>query len=231
VILARRAGSEGSVVSADIQQSTGGIARGLMPPYLLLRDFLEEKMVAALLDYALSHQSDFTPATVWTSDSQRIDPSARVSMGMRDLGEFKKVLETMILELLPKLTTELRVTPIEAPILELELVAHGDGAFFTQHVDAIGNDPDHKRIRVLSAVYYFNAEPRAFTGGALRLHAIGGKEGENFVDIEPVRNSLLVFLSWAPHEVMPVSCSSKRFIDSRFAINCWVQVMKPYAST
>jgi Rps23 Pro-64 3,4-dihydroxylase Tpa1-like proline 4-hydroxylase len=111
-------------------------------------------------------------------------------------------------------------------------VAHGDGAFFTRHFDTIrANDSDQKRIRVLSGVYYFNAEPKAFTGGALRLHAIGGKEGENFVDIEPARNSLVVFLSWAPHEVLPVSCPSKRFIDSRFAINYWVRVMKPYAST
>jgi Rps23 Pro-64 3,4-dihydroxylase Tpa1-like proline 4-hydroxylase len=30
------------------------------------------------------------------------------------------------------------------------------------------------------------------------------------------------FPSWAPHEVMPISCPSKRFTDSRFAINYWV---------
>ena len=84
---------------------------------------------------------------------------------------------------------------------------------------------------VLSGVYYFNAEPKAFTGGALRLHAIGGKNGENFVDIEPVRNGLLVFPAWAPHEVLPVSCPSKRFINSRFAINCWVWYKRTDAST
>jgi SM-20-related protein len=31
-----------------------------------------------------------------------------------------------------------------------------------------------------------------------------------------------VFPSWVLHEVRPVSCPSKRFVDSRFAINCWL---------
>jgi SM-20-related protein len=82
---------------------------------------------------------------------------------------------------------------------------------------------------VLSGVYYFHAEPKAFTGGALRLYAIGG-QGERYVDIEPTHNSLLMFPSWAPHEVMPVRCPSRRFVDSRFAINCWVHRAKPTAT-
>jgi Rps23 Pro-64 3,4-dihydroxylase Tpa1-like proline 4-hydroxylase len=42
-----------------------------------------------------------------------------------------------------------------------------------------------------------------------------------FADIEPGQNRLVAFPSWAPHEVMPISCPSRRFIDSRFAVNCW----------
>ena len=217
-------------MSGDLQRGTkgGALARGLMPPYLVLRDFLDEKIVADLLDYALSRQSDFAPAMI-TEDRKAVDnPSFRVAIKLWDLGQFEQVLETKILELLPKFTAELRVAPVDAPKLDFELAAHGDGAFFKPHVDTV-TGKDLNKIRVLSGVYYFNAEPKAFTGGALRLHAIGGKEGENFIDISPVRNSLLVFLSWAPHEVMPVSCPSKRFIDSRFAINCWVKVKKPDA--
>jgi SM-20-related protein len=73
------------------------------------------------------------------------------------------------------------------------------------------------------------AHGRSLAGGALRLYAIGGEADQKFVDIEPLRNSLLMFPSWAPHEVMPVSCPSKRFIDSRFAINCWVHRKKSAA--
>ena len=129
--------------------------------------------------------------------------------------------------MVPSLISQLRVTPFDAPNLETELVAHGDGAFYKRHVDTqTPRHPEVNGIRVLSGVYYFHAEPKAFTGGELRLYALGGKSGENFVDIEPVNNSLLVFPAWAPHEVRPVSCPSKRFIDSRFAINCWLRRQK-----
>jgi SM-20-related protein len=201
-------------------------AKSIMPPNLVLRDFLDEATVAGLLDHALAHQTDFLPTQV---GKKGIKPNVRLSSGTRDLGNFRSILKTKILGLVPKLIADLRVTPFEAPRLETELVVHGDGAFYKRHIDTqTAHDEDVTRIRVLSGVYYFYAEPKAFTGGALRLHAIGGNDGENFVDIEPLRNSLLVFPSWAPHEVMPVNCPSKRFIDSRFAINCWV--LRPKAS-
>jgi len=224
--------AEVGVVSTDLHQTSEGNAldRGLIPPYIVLRDFLGEETVADLLDHTVSHQSNFEPATVSRGGvgCGVLDPSYRVSMVLRDLGKFRQVLKTKIFELVPSFVTEMRARPVEEPKFETELVAHGDGAFYKQHIDtATGSNQDTKLIRVFSGVYYFNTEPKAFTGGALRLHAIGGKEGENFVDIAPLRNSLLVFLAWAPHEVLPVSCPSKRFIDSRFAINCWVHSKKP----
>jgi SM-20-related protein len=207
-------------------QQTTKMERGLIPPYIVRRNFLDEDSIAGLLDYAISHQSDFSPAKL----IRDFDPSYRVSMTLDDLGEFRKLFKTKILNLVSDFVAELRTTPVVEPVLETELVAHGDGAFYKRHIDTqTGQHSDAKRIRVLSGVYYFNAEPKAFSGGALRLHAFGGKEGENFVDIEPIHNSLLVFLAWAPHEVLPVSCPSKRFIDSRFAINCWIHGKKPGA--
>jgi SM-20-related protein len=194
-------------------------AHGWLLPYLVLNDFLDEGTVAGLLDYALSRHSDFAPTTVFPGT---VDSSTRISIGLRELGGYREVLKAKMLELVPTLISRLHVSPFEATRLETELVAHGDGAFYKRHIDTKMGSREMKQIRVLSGVYYFNAEPKAFTGGALRLHAIGGKNGENFVDIEPVRNSLLVFPSWAPHEVMQVSCPSKRFVDSRFAVNCWV---------
>jgi Rps23 Pro-64 3,4-dihydroxylase Tpa1-like proline 4-hydroxylase len=202
-----------------------------MPPYFELRDFLDEETVAGLLDYAVSHQSNFTSTGVGSEigvESNAVDPSIRVSTGLRNLGTFRPLLKTRIFDLLPTLIAQLRVRPVEEPRLETQLVAHGDGAFYKRHIDTkTGHNADMTHIRILSAVYYFHAEPKAYTGGALRLYAICGKDGENFVDIEPERNSLSVFLSWASHEVLPISCPSKRFIDSRFAINCWVHGKKP----
>jgi Rps23 Pro-64 3,4-dihydroxylase Tpa1-like proline 4-hydroxylase len=75
---------------------------------------------------------------------------------------------------------------------------------------------------MLSAVYYFHRMPKAFSGGCLRLHRIGARPGDIGMDVTPIDNSLVVFPSWAPHEVLPVRCLSGAFGDSRFAVNCWV---------
>ena len=42
------------------------------------------------------------------------------------------------------------------------------------------------------------------------------------LDVAPEKDSLLIFPSWALHEVMPVVCPSGEFADSRFSVNCWV---------
>ena len=218
-------------MSADLQQNgeRTSAASGLMPPYLVLHNFLDKATVEGLLDHTTSRQAQFTPTGVGAKrGAATINPSVRISTGLGDLGAFRPMLKAKILGLLPTLVERLRVKPLEEPRLETELVAHGDGAFYRQHIDtqtALYREKD--RLRILSGVYYFHAEPKAFTGGALRLYAIGGREGENFIDLEPARNSLLVFLSWAPHEVLPVSCPSKAFSDSRFAINCWIHGKKP----
>ena len=127
-------------------------------------------------------------------------------------------------ELFPALSADLHSTPFELDELELELVAHGDGAFFGRHIDIFtGADANIGQQLILSAVYYFHAQPKGFSGGVLRLFALGSLSYKDveFLDIEPEHDTLVVFPSWVPHEVRRVSCPSGRFADSRFAINCW----------
>ncbi len=208
--------------------------RTMMPPHMVLRDFLAADEVTGLLAHALTHEAAFAPTGLGRG---AINPSIRLSSGTRDLGPYRAILKTRILGQLPRLCTQLGMQSPDDPILETQLVAHSDGAFFKRHIDTQVHKPDALRIRVLSGVYYFHAQPKAFTGGALRLYAIGhagsGGEGgkDGFVDIEPVHNSLLVVPAWAPHEVMPVTCRSGRFEDSRFAVNCWVHRRKTEAAS
>jgi SM-20-related protein len=193
---------------------------GIMPPYLVWPDFLDRETLTGLMQYTLSREADFAPTKIAT---RSVDPAKRVSTAIRDLAEYREPLQRRIFDLLPDLTKRLGVGQIVPSSFETELVAHGDGAFFTQHIDTFtGAIVNVSEIRVLSGVYYFHAEPKAFSGGAFRLYAIGGRPGTAFVDIEPKNNTFLIFPSWAPHEVMPVSCPSGRFADSRFAINCWI---------
>ena len=115
------------------------------------------------------------------------------------------------------------MTPFEPYKVELELVTNNEGAFFKPHIDTFMANARKASDRVLSVVYYFYAEPKAFSGGALRLYAFGTQEDDGkFADVEPEQNTLVAFPSWALHEVLPVSCPSRRFSDSRFNVNCWV---------
>jgi SM-20-related protein len=198
------------------EETERGVGRSFMPPYRVLRDFLPRETVADLLAFAERRQAKFRPNVVGNSPIP--DVSLRVSTGLRGLAEFQPLLRTRLLELAPSLVTELRMSPFEISEVELQLVAHGDGAFFKRHIDTTTDSPT-EHTRVLSGVYYFHRHPKAFTGGALRLYAIG--DNTRFVDIEPAHNTLLAFPSWGPHEVMPVQVPSGRFADSRFAINCW----------
>ena len=196
-------------------------ARGLMPPHLVLRDFLPSETVAELLAFAVAHEGEFEPTGVGgdteTSPNRRI----RVSLGLRRIGPFRRLLAARMHELAPRLTAELKLTPFELARVELQLVAHGDGAFYRRHIDT-ATDGGGDTLRVLSGVYYFHREPRGFSGGALRLHAIGPGVLDH-VDIEPASNTLIAFPAWAPHEVRPVSCPSGLFADARFSINCWLR--------
>lgn len=212
----------GPVTSQDGERAAP--AHSILPPYLVLRDVLDEATIAALLDYALAREADFAPTL---GKAGQVDASIRQSVGVQDLGRFRPIFEAKIFALLPSLISTLRVSPVEDPRLQITLVAHGDGAFFARHIDTHAASGE-KHIRALTAIYYFNAEPKGFSGGALRLYAIGPGATEH-VDIEPLRNSILVYPSWAQHEVLPVSCPSKKFVDSRFAVNCWVRSKNPSA--
>jgi SM-20-related protein len=202
--------------------------RTLMPPYVVLHDHLEKNEVAGLLEYAIANEHAFQPTKVG-SQKRDADPAIRMSLAMRDLGPFKPILRSKMLALLPDLVAKLEVPRVTMPKLELELVAHGDGAFYKRHIDT-KTASDRHMMRVLSGVYYFYTQPKAFTGGALRLYAVGDPAMTTFVDIEPEHNTLLVFPSWARHEVMRVACPSQRFADSRFAISCWIYHTEPAAA-
>ena len=69
-----------------------------------------------------------------------------------------------------------------------------------------------------TAAANFCRQPCGFSGGTLRIYPL---TGAGHIDIAPVHNSLLVFPSFVQHEVMPVACPSRHFMDSRFAVNCW----------
>jgi SM-20-related protein len=196
------------------------------PPVGLARGFLGARIVGDLLDFVTSNQARFEQATIATSaktSERRVSLAVRRALAVPEFGELQPRIEAKLESLIPAMSERLGKPPFATHHIETELVAHGDGAFFKRHVDTFMQQTGSKSNRVISGVYYFHALPKAFTGGALRLHSLAASgEPDTFIDIEPTLDTLVFFPSWFPHEVLPISCPSRRFLDSRFAINCWV---------
>lgn len=153
----------------------------------------------------------------------RLDRSIRRSSIIRDLGEVREAVATRLGAIAERATRELNLPPLATGSLELELAAHGDGAYYREHIDTATGNPGSTTARALAGVCYFYRQPKAFSGGELRIHAIApaGAGARLFADIVPDCGLLLLFPAWAPHEVRPVNVPSGAFLDSRFAINCW----------
>lgn len=195
-----------------------------MPTYALFRNFLPAAGAEELLDWAIANEPEFVPTVVGAGDRAKVDVDTRRSLGVRRFGPVKPVLRERAVARAAELIASVKMSPVAIEYAEVELVAHGDGAYYRRHIDTVAPfDGGDGLVRVLSAVYYAFRRPRAFDGGELRLFAFGEKGADDpWLDIEPEHNALVVFPSWAPHEVRPVSSASGRFEHSRFAVNIWL---------
>lgn len=218
---------------ADDRAEPGAL--GPMPPHGTFDAFLEPDERRALLDWALSAQAQFKPAKVFYGEGgalKKLDPARRHALKHYGIGPLQPVLRERLLGALPQIMATAGYSGPEPRSIEFELNAYGEGAHFAPHLD-IPLGPKRKPAgeqegedRVISAVYYFRSEPKAFSGGALRLYRFGADpQSASAVDsiaFEPVQNRLVVFPSWAMHAVEAVHCPSGRFADFRFGLNCWL---------
>lgn len=199
-----------------------------LPPCHQYRDFLDPAEHEALLEWSIANRQRFAPARL---SGNLLDPSRRVAERLNDLGPHRAVLERGLNENLADIFRRTGSKPFEVEYFELEVAAHGDGAFFAHHSDMpvgvgrrpLGGDLTGKQDRVVSAVYYFHREPKRFSGGTLRLYRLGDHDASgDYIEFEPEQNSLVVFPSWVRHEVRRVSCPDCGFEDYRFAVNAWL---------
>src|SRR5262249_15746080 len=194
-----------------------------VPPYGFVHDWLGTTTVKRLLQFAQSNQHRFEDARVTHGEEGIVDRTRRVSKKL-SLGNLKSEVIAKTKDLSPVMFERVGIKPI-IPSFEVELVAHGDGAFFKRHIDTRTHQDGSVIVshRIISAVYYFHVLPKAFSGGVLRLHSLAasGRQG-TFIDIAPDYDTLVFFPSFFPHEVLPVKCPSAKFLDSRFAVNIWI---------
>lgn len=192
------------------------------PQYTLVRDFLGGDNVRRLLEFAQAHEHEFQRSEVVDGGSSTIDDLRRVSLILPKIGDYETLIADRTRKALPEIFSALGTAPFDPAGFETEMAAHGDGAFFSRHIDMIVNLEKSDTQRVLSMVYYFHKIPQPFSGGMLRLYSLADGPGAH-IDVEPVCDSAVFFPSWFPHEVLRINCPSGRFADSRFAINCWLR--------
>ena len=194
-----------------------------MPHAICLSNFLGTEVCSELLQFALASEGEFRPTAV--GGITEPNPNIRRSVCLDSIGRFVDVVEARIQQVIPELTNDLRLSRFETGLIDLQMVSHGDGGFYTRHIDTFtGKDRPAQGDRVISCVYYFFREPKAFTGGELRLHPLRTKTAPapTVVDVPIANDTLIAFSSWLPHEVLLVSSPTREFANSRFSINCWV---------
>lgn len=190
---------------------------------LIVEHFLPAADHAALLAFALANEARFHPAEVQEQGEGRYAPGMRNSLRFTgDLGAIGETFAAAILASQDALFEGTGTAPFAVKRCEIELSAHGDGGFFALHQDTLTGAERATRSsdRMITAVYWFHAQPRAFSGGTFALYPlVPGAEPER---IEPRDNRLIAFPAMAPHAVEPVSCPGGGFAGARFSINCWL---------
>lgn len=189
-------------------------------PYALIDDFLSPTQLSELLRYSINKQPEFVPTT-----NSANDPNYRRSFYLPYFPEFSELMINLVWKITPQILTHLGMSNFAIGQIESQMTAHNHGNYYKIHNDS--GSPD-TATRTLTYVYYYYREPKAFTGGELVIYDSKIENGfsvaaKSHKVIQPQNNTIVFFPSHCMHEVLPVSCPSEYFADSRFTINGWVR--------
>jgi len=193
---------------------------------VVFEEFLAPVELKTLTQYALGREGDFRISEVISPGVMGtvVDAEHRRSRVLMDLGGHEKVFRDRIEAALPRVLEKLKIRQFPITRFESQLTASNDGDFFRHHFD---NAEEEIASRELTYVYFFNREPKAFQGGELRLHDAERRDGSwvttgSYKAVVPEQNQIVFFPSSLLHEITPVLCPSRAFVDSRFTVNGWL---------
>ena len=191
--------------------------------FIKFLNFLAPQEHRNMLEWVLKHENAFE-----SSKSSSEDENYRRSLVMLLTPEAEDLIAKRITPIVRLAMKKLSCYNLNLDKIEAQVTAHNDSNYYKLHNDN-GMPPLEKRE--LSYVYYFNREPKAFSGGELLLYDekidknIKGDrflKADSFKLIEPTNNSIIFFYSRYWHQVLPVNCPNRNFADSRFTINGWI---------
>ena len=203
--------------SPNGSQSQGEI---IQSGYVQIDNFLEPDQVKALLEYTLNQEAAFTSSSTSTDEADY-----RKSLVLYSFPEVSSGFIQRLQPLIPQVADKLGIPPFPISQIESQMTAHNDGHYYQLHND--NGSPD-SATRRLTYVYYFRQGPNSFSGGELRLYDSKLEnnflvKADSFKTVEPRHNSIIFFPSYCMHEVLPIQCPSRKFVDSRFTINGWIR--------
>jgi len=193
--------------------------RTVRHPVAVIENFLPDDVWRTLLARALASEPSFQPSG--THDGRT---DYRHSLVMNPPADLVRPVVDRVRHAVPTVLPSLRVRPITVGVVEAQVTASIDGSFFGVHTDA---DNDKVPKRYLTYVYYFNRQPKGFSGGELKIYHDVLRNNklaraETFDIVEPLHNRIVMFWARTMHEVMPVRVPSGAFADARFTVNGWV---------
>jgi len=107
---------------------------------------------------------------------------------------------------------------------ETQVSRYGDaGQKYDYHIDVMGGNS----TRIMTIVYYFNEEPKKYSGGEISFTNSpiykGKKMDKNAKEytVTPENNMAVIFGGRTSHAVKPTK-SPKTFNKGRFSVNCWI---------
>ena len=206
-----------AAAAASAAQGHGNLVRH---PVVQLDGFLSGSEVAWLMELTFAAENQFVPARVTDNKDDY-----RHSFMLAAPDALKQLLVAKITAVMPEVMPRLRLGQFALGAIDCQVTASVDGSYFKAHTDAGANETYRRQF---TYVYYFNREPKGFTGGELRIYDDMIRNGklaatDSFQLIEPRHNSIVFFQAAVMHEVMPVHVPSKEFRDSRFTVNGWIE--------
>jgi len=189
-------------------------------PAVQLDGFLSADELGWLRDTVFAAKDRFQSS--WVNDDNK---DYRVSLVLDAPPTVERLIVGKIRAAMPEVIPQLKMKAFAVGRIECQVTASADGSYFRVHTDSGASEDVAKRE--LTYVYYFNREPKGFTGGELRIYDDQVRNdklaiAESFRVVEPRNNSIIFFHAATMHEVTKVEVPSKEFRDSRFTVNGWV---------
>lgn len=205
--------------NSNEQQGTNILAS----PFIQIDNFLNEEEKSKAISYSLEKESAFVDTGPLYNTSYH--PEHRKSWVLYEFPAIAEIFLHRLRKAIPFVVSKLGMGLFPISRIEVQLTAHNDNNYFRLHQD---NGTPETETRELTYSYYFYREPKPFSGGELLIYdrkTINSTDypSDSFQTIEPRNNSIIFFPSNCFHEVLPVTCVSHAFADSRFTINGWVR--------